>query len=69
MGKSLADVLGSRIREERKRRGLSQLELSTAAKLSGTYVSEIERGERDVKLSTIEKIANVLDVSPNSLLR
>lgn len=69
MGKSLASILGKRVREARMRKGTSQHQLSMDAKLSGTYVSEIERGVRDAKLSTIEKIADALGVPPQSLLK
>ncbi|MES2134874.1 MAG: helix-turn-helix transcriptional regulator [Patescibacteria group bacterium] len=67
-GKSIAHTLGKRIREERSRKGISQIKLSMGAGLSANYISDIERGTRDVKISTIERIAQVLGVPPGTLL-
>lgn len=68
-GRSLTKTLGKRIQEERKRKGISQVTLSIRAGLSANYISEIERGTRDVKLSTIDRIAKELSVAPHTLLK
>lgn len=65
---ALAKKLGKRIREERAKKGISQVDLAIQAGLSANYVSEIERGVRDVKVSTIDRISRVLHVSASSLL-
>lgn len=61
-------LLGQRLRSERKRLGISQEELARRAGLDRTYVSKIERGERNVTLSTVEKLADALKVNPSELL-
>ena len=53
---------GRRLRELRKERGLSQEELAFRAGLHRTYVSSAERGERNVALINIERLAKALAV-------
>ena len=60
--------LGERIRELRRRRGLSQEALADAAGLDRTYISSCERGKRNVSLLTLYRIAAALDVEPSALL-
>jgi transcriptional regulator with XRE-family HTH domain len=60
--------LGERIRELRRRRGLSQEALADAAGLDRTYISSCERGKRNVSLLTLYRIAAALDVKPSALL-
>ena len=62
-------TVGARIRVERKRSGLSQEDLAAAAALHRTYVGSIERGERNVGLLNIVRIAKALGVAPADLLR
>jgi len=59
------DVLrafGERVRSSRQARSLSQEALAHAAGLDRSYVGGIERGERNVALLNIHKIATALDV-------
>lgn len=60
---------GTRVRELRIAQGLSQEVLAQKAGLHRTYIGGIERGERNVSLINIEKIANVFDISMASLMR
>ena len=60
---------GQKIREIRKRKGYSQEVLATKSKLHRTYISDIERGDRNVSLKNIEKIAKALGVSAHDLLK
>ncbi len=53
---------GERIRQERNKLGLSQEELGFKASLDRTYISGIERGERNPSLKNIAKIASALRV-------
>lgn len=47
---------------------MSQEQLAEAAGVHRTYVGMIERGEKNVTIYNIERIAKALDVSPGSLL-
>lgn len=53
---------GDRIRNERMRRGISQEELGARAGVHRTYVGMIERGEKNITLLNIEKLARALGV-------
>ncbi len=61
--------LGQKIKELRLKAGISQEKLATKAKLHRTYMSDIERGERNVSVENIKKIADALNVDPNELLK
>lgn len=54
---------GNRVRELRKQRGLSQEKLGFETELDQTYISDIERGFRNVSLRNIAAIANALEVT------
>lgn len=60
-------LLGSAIKEKRSALGISQEELASRAGLHRTYVSEVERGERNPSIASIEKLAQALEVSFTSL--
>ena len=59
--------LGRSIKLCRTKRGLSQEDLARKVGLSASYISLIEKGDRDPAVSTAEKIATALGV-PMSLL-
>ena len=61
-------ILGANIRAYRLRAGLSQEELAEKADLHRTYVGAIERGDRNVSLKNIERLANALNVKTFELL-
>ena len=60
-------LLGNAIKEQRYALGISQEELAARAGLHRTYVSEVERGERNPSIASIEKLAQALEVSFTSL--
>ena len=66
--KELATVLANNMRRLRKEKALSQEELADTANLHRTYIGSVERSERNVTLSSLETIANALDVSVIDLL-
>ena len=66
--KELTRVLSENLRALRRDRGLSQEELAEICSLHRTYVGSVERGERNVTLSTLEAFAQALGVSVISLL-
>ena len=59
--------IGNRIRELRKAQGLTQEELGERANLHNTYIGGIERGERNLSLDSIEKIANGFNIEVKEL--
>ena len=58
-------MFGERLKELRKQKGLSQKELAKKLGITQQGVSSLEKLEDPPKVKTIEKLANVLDVSPN----
>jgi transcriptional regulator with XRE-family HTH domain len=58
---------GARVRNLRKRKGLSQESLALACDLDRTYIGGVERGERNISLINIYKIAAALDVPVKEL--
>jgi transcriptional regulator with XRE-family HTH domain len=60
--------LGQKVRRERLLLGLSQEGLAEKADLHWTYIGGIERGERNVSLLNIVKVARALGITPASLL-
>lgn len=64
----LIHVFASNLRALREKAGISQEELAHRAGLHRTYVGSIERGERNVSLKNIERLANALKVDPVKLL-
>ena len=59
---------GTRLRSIRQERGISQEKLAELADLHRTYVSSIERGERNVSLVNIERLAAALGVTMAELM-
>lgn len=66
--KKILLAFGEKVRELRKLKGLTQEELSYKAELHRTYIGMIERAEKNITLTNIEKIAKALDVHPSELL-
>ena len=60
--------LGQTIRDLRRSRGHSQESFAHAVGLHRTYISDIERGERNVSLHNLVRIANTLDMPLSQLL-
>lgn len=64
---AILKAFGERLRELRKEKGFSQEALALACGLDRTYIGGIERGERNVSLLNIHKIALSLDVACTDL--
>ena len=60
---------GRNIRRTRESKGDSQEELAAAANLHRTYLSGIERGQRNPTLLIIVRIATALRVPPSELMK
>ena len=63
----ILESFGKTVRLYRQRLGISQEELAARCGLHRTYVGAIERGERNVSLVNIERMANGLQVSLEEL--
>ncbi|TEA48088.1 XRE family transcriptional regulator [Bacillus sp. BH2] len=61
-------LIGENIRFLRKKRGLTQEELAERINLQQAYIGGVERGERNISMLTLQKIANGLEVSPDIIL-
>lgn len=59
---------GSRVRELRLARGLSQEAFAEACDLDRTYIGSVERGERNISLKNIERIAAALEITVGELM-
>jgi transcriptional regulator with XRE-family HTH domain len=60
--------LGDNLRTLRKQKGLSQEALAFAAGLDRTYVSSVERGERNIALLNLKRLAAALGVGVRELV-
>jgi len=70
MAMDILKRFGRRVRELRIKKGISsQMSLALKAGLDRTYIGGVERGERNVGLKNIEKIARAIGVSPDELLK
>jgi transcriptional regulator with XRE-family HTH domain len=61
--------LGERVRQLREERGWSQEGFAHEGRLGRSFTGSIERGEKDVRLSTLIKIAKALGVSLSQLVK
>lgn len=61
-------MLKNRIAEIRNARGLSIEELAAKADMSPSYISRMSRGERNISLRNLEKLATALECSPEDLM-
>ncbi len=64
---SIIFQFASRVRELREARQISQEKLAEFAGVHRTYIGMIERGEKNITLKNIEKIAKALDVKIKEL--
>lgn len=59
--KDIRRLFGVRIKDFRKKKGLSQEALGFKSSLHRTYISEVERGLRNISIVNIAKIAKALN--------
>ncbi len=65
----LQRVVGRNIRAYREARGLSQEAFADVLGVHRTYMGGIERGERNLTLKSLERLAERIDLDPLALLR
>ena len=63
----ITNVVGQRLRAYRVKQGLTQEELAEKAELHPTYIGQVERGEKNLTITSLEKILNALEVSFSEL--
>lgn len=61
-------ILAGNLRKFRAQRGLSQEALADLAGLHRTYVSSVERQERNISIDNIEKLAHALEIDLPTLV-
>lgn len=65
---ALLEYFGLRVKTLRKQRKISQEKLAEISELDRTYISSIERGQRNVSLLNIVKISIALNTTASFLL-
>ncbi len=68
MKEDIKVLFGKQLREIRMAKGISQEELAFRSGLHRTYVSSVERGERNISIVNIQKLAEALGVAISSLV-
>ncbi len=66
---SLLGQLGMRIAYLRRKKNISQLELSVRSGIGKNYISDLENGRRNPTIEVLQKIANGLGVSLEKLFQ
>jgi transcriptional regulator with XRE-family HTH domain len=61
-------VVAETVRKARKAAGLSQEDLGLEAGLDRTYISQVERGKRNVTIVVLARLATALKTTPDRLL-
>jgi len=62
-------LLGSRLAKLRKERGWSQEQLALESGIARSYLGGIERGQRNIALLNICKLADMLGIEPSELMK
>jgi transcriptional regulator with XRE-family HTH domain len=63
-----AETFGERVRKRRQQLGLSQEQLAVTSGLHWTFVGQVERGQRNLSLHNILKLAAGLEINPGKLM-
>jgi len=60
--RSICRKFGESLKQQRTARSLTQEELAQLANLHPTYISQIERGKRNITLTAIQKLSSALEI-------
>ena len=60
-------TISENVRRYRESKGLTQQELADLANLHRNYILSIEKGDRNLSILTLEKIAKALNIEPRKL--
>ena len=63
----IVKIIGQRIRNYRNEKGLSHEKLAALSGCHPTYIGQVERGEKNATLESIEKIAAAMNISLSTL--
>lgn len=58
-----SEQIGEKIRIHRLSKNWTQEQLAEKSNMTASYIGQLERGEKDVRINTLEKIAHSLDMS------
>lgn len=67
MSEDIAILLGLRIKELRKKTGMTQEKFALRIDMDRTYFASVESGKRNISVRNIKKIADGLEVSVSEL--
>ncbi len=65
---NIKQIVGDNIRFIRQKRKMSQEWLALDARMSRTYVGEVERAQKNISIERLTRLAEVLNVGPDALL-
>jgi transcriptional regulator with XRE-family HTH domain len=65
---NIKEQFGIKVKNLRIKRGWSQEKLALTANIDRTYIPSIEKGERNVSITVIEKIANAFQIEIEFLM-
>ena len=66
--KELLIAFGAKVQQYRNKLGLSQEKFAEKANVHRTYIGTVERGETNLTLLNIYKLAKALEISPKDLI-
>jgi len=64
---NIEERVGSKIKEFRSKKNISQEELAFRSELHRTYISSVELGKRNISIRNLEKLANALEINIKKL--
>jgi len=67
-GESARLIFAENMRKLRRERGLSQEDLAELSNLHRTYIGSVERGERNISIDNLERLANAFGVRLKDML-